>query len=687
MPQLTRLIDSVSMALPDAGTVMDLPQGFTSIANLLDEKVEANSLVNIIGIAVDFQKPIPTKGADHKATIRLFDFSVSGEYRDIEMVLFRPETAMPDVGAGDIVAVYQAKCQRYRSNPMSLITNHSTAIHVYPAAKIPPSPAQAASCPLMLSTKDSGHKPAPKDEQYMSWLFYNIDKSYIPDVEQFNIQATRSLNVKNKLCELKDAKDGTFHDIIVQVVQEPHDYGDKIRLYVSDYTENSGFFNYMRTGQAGENSRDGDPYGYTSGKASTSSNWNGPFGKKSLQVTCWEPHATVIRQRVHIGSWVHLLNIQFKFGSNGQNLEGYLRQDQNAFPNKVYVDVLDPSEDPEHMHPSMKNAIRRKRDCEKEEKAERKGLQSTQATSKKRPAADQPEDKRLNSKQRRAMQRAQAEEKAKQDEAPAEANLNKQVVAEHPEQATVPVSVILEPAKYETTYQGAPFLLDLPFNCAKYRTNVRVIDFHPNRLQDFARARKQTEYDVLSDYSGVESESEEEEGGTLDGYVKTSDRIWEWRFALRLQDVTAVAKNPKNRKENSFWVVVGNMDAQLLTNMDACDLRVNPNELARLREKMFILWGDLEEKKTKELANKSKKQKATAGKKMASDRPPDSSDNEGPNGPSKKEAEAISNRPFTCCIHQYGIRVKESNPDKANAGEGKRWKRMFGLIGTKICQK
>ncbi|GKT50285.1 protection of telomeres protein 1 [Colletotrichum spaethianum] len=657
------------MTVPDAGTTMDLPGGFTSIANLLDEKITAGSFVDIIGIVVDFQKPIPTKGTgtsqdpvvdgaairNYKATIRLFDFSGMEEYKDIEFNLFRPENEMPDVGSGDIVAIYRAK---------------------------------PASRPLMLSKQDASRKPALKDEKYMSWLFHNVDKSFIPDVEQFNIQATRSLNVKNKLCELKDAKDGTFHDIIAQVVQEPHDYGDKIRLYVSDYTENSGFFNYMRTGQPGDNSRDGDPYGYTSGKASTSSNWNGPLGKKSLQVTCWEPHATVIRKRVKNGSWVHLLNVQFKFGSNCQNLEGYLRQDQNAFHNKIYVDVLDPSEQSDYIHPSLKNAIRRKRDCEKEEKAQRKGLQSTQATSKKRSKADQPEDKRPNAKQRRAMQRAQAAEKAKQGEAPIEVHLNSQVVAEHPEQAIVPVSVILEPTKYETTYQGAPLLLDLPFNCAKYRTNVRVIDFYPNRLQDFARPRrKQTEYDVLSDYSGEESESESKtKGCTLDSHMSSSDQVWEWHFALRLQDATAVANDPKSRKENSFWVVVRNMDAQLLTNLDACDLRVSPDELAQLREKMFILWGDLEEKKTKELANKSKKQKGTVGKKMANDRPLDSSDNEGPGAPSK-ETEAISNRPFACCIYQYGIRVKESNPDKANAGESKRWKRMFGLFGTKICYK
>ncbi|KAK2008667.1 telomere-binding alpha subunit central domain-containing protein [Colletotrichum eremochloae] len=593
---------------------------------------------------------------------------------------------MPNVGAGDIVVVYKAKL--YRSNQFSLITNYGTAIHVYPAAKIPPSPAQPASCPLKFSQLDSKHSPAPKAEQYVSWLFHHVNKDYIPDVEQFEIQAVQSLNVKDKFCELKDAKDGTFHDIIAQVVQDYHDYGDKIRLYVSDYTENSGFFNHMRTGQTGGSSRDGDPFGYTTVKNSKSSIWNGPFGKRSLQVTCWEPHATVIRNRVKNGSWVYLFNVQFKFGSNGMNLEGYLREDLNAFRNKISVDVLDLSEDPENIPSSLKNAIRRKRDYEKEEKALRKD-QSAQTKSKKRPAPGQPEDKPLNAKQRRAAQRAQVEGKAKQDAAPVDAGLNTQVIAEHPEQAIAPVSDLLEPAKYETTNQGASLSVDLPFNCAKYRTNVRVIDFYPNRLQDFARVRKQqAEYEALSDYSGEESEEEEEDDdddeGTLNGFVRTSDWIWEWRFALRLQGVMTVPKGSKSRKDDSFWVVVGNMDAQLLTGMDACDLRASPEKLEELRERMFILWGDLEEKKSKELANKRKKQKAKVGKNTTGDRPPDSSDNEGSGGP-LKEAETISNRPFTCCIYQYGIQVKESNPDKANAGEGKRWERMFALFGTKIC--
>lgn len=44
----------------------------------------------------------------------------------------------------------------------------------------------------------------------------------------------------------------------------------------------------------------------------------------------------------------------------------------------------------------------------------------------------------------------------------------------------------------------------------------------------------------------------------------------------------------------------------------------------------------------------------------------------------------VSNKAFTCYIKQYGVKVKEDDPDLANAGEGKRWERKFGLFGTQI---
>jgi protection of telomeres protein 1 len=69
--------------------------------------------------------------------------------------------------------------------------------------------------------------------------------------------------------------------------------------------------------------------------------------------------------------------------------------------------------------------------------------------------------------------------------------------------------------------------------------------------------------------------------------------------------------------------------------------------------------------------------------------PPDSSDNEYEEenaGNRKKPGPGeVSNKPFTCCLGQYGIEVPESDPQKCDAGEGKRYERMFGLFGTTIC--
>jgi hypothetical protein len=44
----------------------------------------------------------------------------------------------------------------------------------------------------------------------------------------------------------------------------------------------------------------------------------------------------------------------------------------------------------------------------------------------------------------------------------------------------------------------------------------------------------------------------------------------------------------------------------------------------------------------------------------------------------------LTNQPFTCCVRQYGIRRTEADPEKMNAGEGKRWERVYGLFGTKL---
>ncbi|OHE91888.1 telomere-binding alpha subunit central domain-containing protein [Colletotrichum orchidophilum] len=676
------------MAETEAKEVMDLPKGYTPLSDILEEKALPRGLVDVIGLVKGFRAPMTTQKTDYKCQLTLIDLSLSNDSQDVEMAIFRPQKDMPNVSVGDVVVVHRAKTNRWQSNALSLLSNFETTLHIYPAKKIP-SPPQQTPPPQTPSAKDKGRKPDDLEGKYVSWLYHNIDKSSLPDPDVFQIQVQQSLNIKKKLCELKEVRDRKFQDLIVQVVQAPYDFSDKVRLYVSDYTENSAFFNYVNKSQDNYGGRDGDPYGYTSGKlrkSDSSLQWQGPFGKRAMQITCWEPHATVIRERVKQNDWVHLLNVQIKYGSDGYHLEGYVREARNAFGNGICVDKLDLSEDPEDLHPSVKNALRRKRDYEKQLKIQSKGVESSQGAGKKRPLADQAEEKPRNSKQRRARKRNQAVDKEKGEDEKIEASpdLNKQVVCENHEHPAVDVAAILEPATQEFTFQNVPLVVKLPFHDAKYRTNVRVVDFHPPRIQDFACARKQNEYDALSDFSGTDSEDEddEKEHGTLDNFVNASELIWEWRFTLCLQDAVTT-NDPKTQKKNQFWVVVDNMDAQLLTGLDACDFRVKPEVLAQLREKMFILWGDLEEKKAKKLAEHGSKQIANVGKKKTTDRPPDS-DEEGAAGPFKTEKEAISNRPFTCCVRQFGIQVKEPNPEKADAGHGKRWERMYGLFGTKI---
>lgn len=209
------------------------------------------------------------------------------------------------------------------------------------------------------------------------------------------------------------------------------------------------------------------------------------------------------------------------------------------------------------------------------------------------------------------------------------------------------------------------------------------MDFHPSSLEDFAVSRRRTDNDCLSDNSADDIDPDSDE----DGENRTGrKRVWEWRFALKLEEATpALAK--KDWAPVTVWVHVGNPEAQLLTDIDAQDLRAPDAEepLGRLREQMFKLWGDLEERKV-DLEARKRERRDRILQKM----PPPSS------GAGGDEASGgtlgcslglgqISNKPFVCCIQQYGVRVEAGEAGDGNAGDGKRWQRMFGLFGTKIA--
>ncbi|KAI1075876.1 hypothetical protein F5B20DRAFT_558244 [Whalleya microplaca] len=648
-----------------------LPSGFMSIRDVLDKTIPVNRFTSVIGLVKDRRTPIPTNGTDWKSSLTIYDKSTEEEGTGLVVSIFRPEPEIPIPDAGDVVVVVSAKVQFYRSE-VSLLTNKATLIHVYSAEKIPrpPKTAKQALCPPL---RPSDRAPGDREHEYVSWLYHSIDKDSVPDSAAFQYNVEQSRNVKDKSSILGDVQEGRFYDVIAYVVRDPFEEMDKTTLWVSDYTENENFYKFSWDATDTSEGRDGDEFGYVKTINKAVSNWSGPYGKRSMQVTCFEPHAQFVSSEVRTGQWIRLRNLQVKYGRNGNNLEGFLREDRSAFGGSaLQVNILE-TDNPELADKQLKEAIRRKRDYEKAKKGQQKSLAAAKEDGNKTGTKRKAE----NAKQRRAEKRAAVFEKVKEQEEKIEANigLNELVKCESLDQPVFLVPSIIEPVSWNTTVEGQEVTLILPFTCAKYRANVRVVDFRPRKLENFASWRKNTEYDLLSDYSGAsDSESDSDGQGTLDRYV--GPKTWEWRFALQLEEA-----DPKGKGEPcKVWVVVNNTEGQQLLNLDASDLRADPDDLAAVREQLSKLWGNLEERKQEEDRQALKNQK-----RIANGQPPESSPPVLSNNQARAADEpALSNKPFTCCIRQYGVKVPESNPRRANAGDGKRWQRVFGLFGTRI---
>jgi len=686
-----------------------LPASFVEIRDIDGEQVATGKLIDVMGLVKDLRLPIATAGAgelacdrignrastystlsDYKCTLRLFDMSTEDSGEGIDAVIFRPKEEMPEFGLSDVVVLHKARVQRFKSNPVSLISHRTTKISVYKAEKIPKPPNSAKSA-LVPGHKRDTLSPNETVHQHVSYLFHEANKYEVPDESEFQQKAAASLNVKTtKFSLLQDVSDGRFYDVIARVARKPFDASDKVTLYISDYTENAHFFHYNWEGINDLTSR-ADPYGYTiptqddSGKEKDS--WLGPFGKKALQITCYDPHASLIRSEVAAGDWVSIRNLQIKYGSNGQHLEGFLREERN-FPGRINIDVLDTT-NRETADPRLIEAVRRSRDYEKEKKQNLKQLQDAQTAGAKRKqslgvdeGAQKPQKKK-KSQQKRQLQRQKKQleyqaQRQGQNEDPESTekeggnqelpdSLNGSITCEsHPQAPTSSVAHILKPSYHESE-DGRKLVL--PFVCAKYQACVRVVDFHPASLEKFACSRKPREYEALLS----DSEGSDDDGDTSDESMDEGGgaRIWEWRFSLQLED----ARRPGQR----MWVVVDNPSGQCLTGLDASDLRTNRRTLELLRERMFLLWGNLEEKKL-EASRAQKSLKPQAAKKLQLEKPQlDSSDRED-NGASPNGWESqVSNQPFVCCIQQYGVSVTG-----AASASDEEWTRVFALFGTKI---
>jgi protection of telomeres protein 1 len=296
---------------------------------------------------------------------------------------------------------------------------------VYSAEKIP-KPPECALIALKPACRHASRQPIDSENKYIAWMYRKARKDIIPDAADFHTRASQSLNVREKFSELGSVKESNFYDLIALVVKEPFDMGDKITLWISDFTENAAFYNHPALASNIASLADGDPYGYCTKKLSTGSGWGGPYGKRSMQITCYEPHASFLRSEASSGKWLSLRNVQIKYGSNANNLEGFLRDDRYKFGKKTQVEILDPTnDDPENINDRLKGAIRRRRDYEKSKKKQLREIMSVSDEKyNKRKATEEPTERTLNSRARRAQARAKIYKKVEEYDKNAEKALN-----------------------------------------------------------------------------------------------------------------------------------------------------------------------------------------------------------------------------------------------------------------------
>jgi protection of telomeres protein 1 len=262
------------------------------------------------------------------------------------------------------------------------MTNRSTVISVFDAKKLS-EPSATASSAMTVTFPKGKSLPSKNEWDYALKLFRGIDKYRVPTEHEFRTRQIQSHAVKDKFSLLQDVKDFHFYDVIVHIVKEPFDLGDKSTLWVSDYTENVDFFNHAFTSTGQTESGQKDPYGYGA-YVSSQSQWTGPFGKRSFQITCWEPHASALRTgQITKGSWVLIRNLQVKYGHNGTNLEGFLREDRDKAA-KIGVILLEHLSDSESMDPRLKEAIRRRRDYDRSKRDQLRILEEAAEAGRKR---------------------------------------------------------------------------------------------------------------------------------------------------------------------------------------------------------------------------------------------------------------------------------------------------------------
>ncbi|KAF1815222.1 hypothetical protein P152DRAFT_249139 [Eremomyces bilateralis CBS 781.70] len=617
-----------------------LPPHFLDLSNALSR---AGSTVSVAGVCIySTKEPKQSKGGDWFVTITINDpWLQANAFADVRV--FGNFGELPRVTAGDICLCRLVMVTRY-GNKALFSANRQAHVYLFPCSSIPSRTNRLAFARQGSVLDYTRHPPLLSDptqeeKKFVLGLHDWNTSINIRSIEGFepNGQQTGSVGQpkREKFALIKDMVPGTFYDMVGEVTKI-FSMMDGPSLELVDYSGTT------LPGNANSNGvREGDEYGYTSHGRQPA--WSGAGGQRTIKVKLFDHHGRWASENVRVGDHILLQNIRTREGTWG--MEARLHGDQQ-YRSGLNVHKIKPGTS---HYPHLEALTKRKEEylgyraeSPPPERSNNQRPPQNQTNVQTNPQSNAQTNgvskKAKNRRRRRQLAKEAANSRTDSDSGkaptsnpPPIAMHNQLIRCGHPDAPILSVSDITDHS-HRTGGSATDALPMLNFNC---RVRVRVIDFDPPNLEDFSRSLDDEAYNDAAPETDFDSDGDS---------VLCSPKCWEWAFRFLVEDALPVHAGAKAAQ---MELIVAGQDAEHLLQLDATDLRNNSTALAQLREKLFHLWGDLEEVK-------QKARQETSG------------------GGAVERDVAATSRPFECCVKEYGVDV---SPD--GSGEWVRCHRIF----------
>ncbi|KAL6709215.1 hypothetical protein ACN47E_002031 [Coniothyrium glycines] len=580
---------------------MPLPKGFTAIGDVKG----TGDKVSILGIVVSHQLPRPTRGTDWCLDFELqdeFQHAGVGGHNSIRCRVFRAREKLPTIaGTGDVVLLRNVKTSLYNGHVDCVSDSKSySGMLVFPAAKIP--------VPELSQAYQLGSQRLPYTAAHGT-----NDATVQEQMAVIHLKhAASASDPQRKQYAVATASRPSARDKLCLVKDMDFKRFYDVRVQVVNFFPGN-YANEVEL-KVSDYTENGNLHNYVHPDDEThympaARGWKGPWGQYTLNVILWEANAAWARDNVQPGDYVFLRNMHTKM-SRYSKLEGAIHQDRDD-GNKVDIRKLVNQDDIA--------AIEQRREAyERKEASRRSAPQDPQ--NDRADLAVQKSSKKAE-KRKRARERKEAEGRdlqKKHDQWSAACNgINVNVRAAYPEMKLSTISEIVYSKHLRARSIGKHTDFTLPFVNVRHRSRVRVVDVWPKGIELFTHSPRDSQWMNPPE-------------------LRAKER-WEWGFVLLLED----AKLPPDTVAERLRVVVDNGVAQGLLKQDALNLKQNPRIVQRLEEIFFLLWGNMMELKT-DLMEQGKEHE----------------------WPLKSGDARLQNKPFDCCIEEYGhpVPVSDANP-------------------------